>query len=273
MKALFALTPHESKRLIAKGTASHPEIKRALTTSTVIVAGGITNGYVIEELTGEPLDKVHYTAGICMKGTYCTTPRDKRILPYVFSRGKRIDKSLDEAIEDRMPGTVFIKGANALDREGRAGVFMASPVGGTIGKALGTVQAMGFRLIVPVGLEKLIPSVEEAAKVLGIERIDTSLGAGVGLMPLIGAEVITELTALRILTGVEARVVGAGGIDGSEGQVVIACWGDDDDVEQALDVVNRLKGEAPLEGDRGDCQTCEYNCIWRGKGGARTIFY
>ena len=273
MKALFALTPYESRRLIAKGTASHPAVKRALTRSTVIVAGGITNGYVIEELTGGQLDKVHYTAGICMKGTYCATPRERRILPHIFRQGKQITRSLMDALEDRMAGTVFIKGANAIDPQGRAGVFMASPSGGTIGQALGTVQAMGFKLIVPVGLEKLVPSVEEAAKTLGIGRIETSLGASVGLMPLLGAEIITELEALHLLTGAEATVVGAGGIDGSEGQVVIACQGDDSDVEQALEIVKQIKGEPPLKGDKGDCGKCEYNCIWAKKEGARAIFY
>ncbi len=41
---------------------------------------------------------------------------------------------------------VFIKGANALDANGTAGILLAHPAGGTIGAALGAVMARGANL-------------------------------------------------------------------------------------------------------------------------------
>ena len=66
--ALAALTPSESKRLIAKGVAALPEVRKALQKGTVIVARGTTNGFVVEELTGASITKQHYTAGIVYDG-------------------------------------------------------------------------------------------------------------------------------------------------------------------------------------------------------------
>ena len=260
MKTLFALTPYESRRLLAKAVVVHPDVQRALKESYLLIAGGVTNAYIVEELLGESVDKVHFTAGICMKGTYCVTPSEKRAMPVVLHKGERVDLSYDDALAIRQQGTVIIKGANAVDPHGCVGVFLGSPVGGTIGKTLGTVRAMGFKLIVPVGLEKLVPDVEEAAFVMGMSTTDTSFGLNIGMMPITGAEVICEIDALDLLTQVEACAVGAGGIDGSEGQVVLACWGDDAAVQRTIELVRTIKGEPPLIGDKPDCEECKNDC-------------
>ena len=52
---------------------------------------------------------------------------------------------------------VVIKGANAIDPDGIAGVMLANPVGGTTGNITGPVMAKGINLVIPVGLEKSIP--------------------------------------------------------------------------------------------------------------------
>ncbi len=46
----FILTSAAGKRLIAKATASHPSIKKALKSGTVVIIAGTTRGYVAEEL-------------------------------------------------------------------------------------------------------------------------------------------------------------------------------------------------------------------------------
>ena len=63
MRRILSLTVSESKRLISKGVAATDCVQRALETGIVAVLPGTTNGYVIEELTGEPFDKLSYVAG------------------------------------------------------------------------------------------------------------------------------------------------------------------------------------------------------------------
>ncbi len=263
MTLLFSLTPYESRRLIARAVAARCDVRSAMERSYVIVAGGITNAYVVEELGGEIADKVRYSAGICTEGTLCVTPREQRIPPVVFHRGRPVDLPWKDALAERRPGTVFIKGANAVDPAGRAGVFLASETGGTIGHALGTVRAMGFTLIVPVGLEKLIPDVRAASRALGIGRTDLSFGAAVGMMPLMDAAVVTEVEALRTLVGVDAVPVGGGGIGGSEGQVVLVVSGEREAVARARSLVESIKGEPSLKGLRRSCVGCTYRCVHR----------
>lgn len=52
MKRQFVLTVSESKRLIAKGVAALPEVKRAMEEGMVVVATGTTNAYVLRNSGG-----------------------------------------------------------------------------------------------------------------------------------------------------------------------------------------------------------------------------
>jgi hypothetical protein len=125
-------------------------------------------------------------------------------------------------------------------------VLAASEVGGTIGTVLAIILARGSHLIVPVGLEKLIPSVAEAAQVTGIVRFKYSTGLPTGLIPIPNALVVTEVQAFQVLTGVKAVPVAAGGVAGSEGTVVLSLEGTAAQIEQALSLVKSIKGEPSL---------------------------
>ena len=63
MHVVTSLTVAAGKRLIAKGVAAFPPVKRALAQGTVAVGSGSTNGYIIEELTGEPFAKHSFVTG------------------------------------------------------------------------------------------------------------------------------------------------------------------------------------------------------------------
>ncbi|HAA90060.1 MAG: Uncharacterized protein XD63_0988 [Thermoanaerobacterales bacterium 50_218] len=247
-RAIFTLTPAEGKRLIAKGVRHLPEVGKAFRQGKIIIAGGTTNAYVAEELLGIEVSKVRYTAGIITKGETGVTPRESRIKPFVIVKGEVVDENWEDVLDDFGPDDVFIKGANAVDATGMAGVLVAHPQGGTIGRALGVLAARGSHLVVPVGLEKMIPSVSLAARNCGIMRFQHSLGMPVGLIPLVQGKVVTELVALEILASVEAVALGAGGVGGSEGSVVIAVSGDADDVERVFNLVKEIKGEPPVQG-------------------------
>ncbi|MBN1762961.1 MAG: hypothetical protein JW878_07810 [Methanomicrobia archaeon] len=258
-KIVVSLMPSESKRLIAKGVKNLEEVQRALKQGTIIISLGTTNAYVAEEIlrdvpgVADKIEKQRYAAGVITARGLCIVPKEDRITEVIVRDGKLSDESLGEAIETLSADDVFIKGANALDAAGTAGILMANRVGGTIGSALGTVMARGVHFIVPVGIEKAVPySITEAAKRVGIERSYKTLGWPVGLMPVHGT-VITELEALKILGADDAFPIGAGGIDGGEGSVVICVEGNVAKLDELMTLVTQIKGEAPLKLVRADC--------------------
>jgi hypothetical protein len=263
MRALFVLTPAESKRLIGKAVASLETVKRAKAHDRILVGHGSTNVYVAEEILGkekvsELFDRNTYLSGITVRGTLCTTVGEEKGPILLINRGtvEPPAATMSEMLRDFGRDSIFIKGANAVDPEGRAAVFMANPEGGTIGWAIGIIMARGIRLIVPVGLEKLIPSVEAAVPKCGQRTFDYCQGLKVGLMPLSGAKVITEIQALKILAGVESTHVASGGCSGSEGTVTLVAEGQTSAMAKAIEVVESLKGEPPLQPKKGNCMTC-----------------
>lgn len=259
-RALFVLTPAESKRLIARGVRRLPEVEHALEHGKIIIAGGTTNAFVAEEIAGSQIPKERYTAGIITDGRLCVTPPDARIAPLVLVEGKVTDARWEDVLDDFGPDDVFIKGANAVDASGLAGVLVSSPTAGTIGRALGIVEGRGSHLVVPVGLEKMIPSVSDAAVSCGIRLFDYSLGSPVGLIPLVYGRIVTELVALDVLSGVDAVAIGAGGVGGSEGSVTIAVSGEEENVRSAFELIKMIKGEPPVAGLRQKCGECLNRC-------------
>jgi hypothetical protein len=139
---------------------------------------------------------------------------------------------------------VLIKGANALDPQGVAGVMIGNPTGGTTGSFMGIVMARGVNLVIPVGLEKSIPySVVEVSKRIGIQRISKATGLPVGMIPLFG-KVITEIGAFTLLGAEDVFPIGAGGINGGEGSITLCIAGDKaDEIFELVQKVKEKKGE------------------------------
>jgi len=98
----------------------------------------------------------------------------------------------------------------------------------------------------PVGLEKMVPSVMEAAEHTGIYRFTYSTGLPVKLMPVPLAKVVTEIQAFGVLAGLRAYHIGSGGVGGSEGSVHLALEGEEKNVEKAFELVKSIKGEPPV---------------------------
>ncbi|QNO15191.1 hypothetical protein HYG86_10665 [Alkalicella caledoniensis] len=252
-RGLITLTVSESKRLIAKAVAELPQIQKALEKGIIIVAGGTTNGYIVEELLGQSIEKDRYTAGVIVKGLACITPNEERLQPVVIKDGQQVHLPWTEALGEMQKGDVFIKGGNALDLQGNVGVMVAHPQGGTIGTALSTLMAKGIDLVLPVGLEKLVPSVVLAAKEGGIHKIDYSLGMSCGMIPVSTGQIVSEIEALSFLFGVDVVPYGAGGIGGSEGAQTLLFIGEEEDVKEAFEFLKELKGEPSLKGIKQKC--------------------
>ena len=265
MKAVFTLVPSESRRLLAKATVAMPEVQVAKEKAYIILCGGVTNGFIAQELLGIETEPQRCTAGISSKRMLCVTPEEERhVLPLVVYKGEPVEKTVQEAFEDFHIETVVIKGGNAIDPEGNVGVITSGFDGGTIAATIGTVTSTGLQYIFTVGLEKLVPSVRDAVQYVGSKTFDYSLGANFGMYCLSKGKLVTEIEALKILANVEVKHIASGGVGGSEGAVVLVALGEDDDVKKAIDIVESIKGEPPVKGLVGNCETCPYDCRYQG---------
>jgi hypothetical protein len=258
MKAQFSLTVPECKRLIAKSIKELESVKKALKNGIVAIGLGSTNAMIVEELLGEKIERERYVAGFIDERGACVVPSPLRLKEVVLRNGNVEKIGINEIVKEMGRNDVFIKGANVLDYEGIAGVMMASETGGTIAQVLGILKARGTKLILPVGLEKLIPnSVTEASNHSGIYQMDYSDGIPVGLMPLSG-EVITEIEAFKILTNTDAFLIGSGGLGKATGSKTFLVIGKKEDVRKAIKIVESIKGEKEIRGLRGGCKACAY---------------
>ncbi|MFX1518815.1 MAG: hypothetical protein ACFFCD_02675, partial [Promethearchaeota archaeon] len=165
---------------------------------------------------------------------------------------------------------VVIKGANALYSTFENGeytwypvIMIANLVGGTAGAFLGPVRARGVNLIMPVGLEKLIPLpiTQLAALDLGIKKIDYPLGLHFGTFPVVGAKVITEIEAGKELFELPMFPVGAGGVNGAEGAITLLTEGTEEKIKDALKLIKSIKGEPPTQLNATECKGCTIPCL------------
>jgi hypothetical protein len=242
MKRQFVLTVAESKRLIAKAVAALPEIQEAMDNRTVVVATGTTNAYVLEELWGKQIDKRAYRSGI-------TTPKDpekksepvtEKIPDVVFIKGEVASQYDRVSIAPNLEkGDIFIKGANVLNYDDyMAGILIGGLDGATIGNTIGHIIGKQVQLIIPIGLEKLThEDINELHLIASEEDYE-----GPRMWPIVGT-IITEIEALGILTNVDAYLYSAGGIAGAEGSVRLLIEGSDEEIAEALELIESIKGE------------------------------
>ena len=244
VQAQISLTVSESKRLIAKAIAQMPIIKKAMKDGMVIITRGTTNTYVAEEILGTSIERGAFVTGRVypQKGGTRLNPSTKPS-EIILINGK-VDKkiSYSEAVKKLKVGDVVIKGGNALDyRNKSVGVYTGGSSGGTTGTFLPYVIANKAYLVIPIGLEKLIAGdvIELSNKMRDpVESLNK-----VYSMFLLTGEIVTEIEALKILTGVSAFQSGAGGIGGAEGGVMLVLRGLMDKVEKALNLVEEIYGE------------------------------
>ena len=244
--AIVVLNPYESRRLIAKGVLALPEVKRALESHLFVVSRGTTCAYLVDELTGETLEKGLSTAGIVTDGRLASTVESLRLGPWVFRNGKLSKEPAPEALNSFGPCDVSVKGVNAVDPEGNVGVIASNNLGGTIGAIWPILSARGSYLIIPVGLEKLIPSVKVATHKTGQGVHKYVMGSRISLMSVMNAIVVTEKESLEMLTGATVTLIASGGVAGSEGAVILSIEGSEGTVMKAVDLVQSIKGEPPF---------------------------
>jgi hypothetical protein len=252
------LTVAESKRLIGKAVAQMPVVKNALANGMVIIIKGTTNAYVAEEITGKKADHAAFVTGRIEpeKGTK-NLPEAKAVNHVILEKGKIVDISLGEAAKKLKAGDVVIKGANALDyRNKMAAVNILHPEGGTTGITMPMIVARKVHLVIPVGLEKVVAGdvAELTLKMREpVQLLPPASGKSTNRYPghlipsqwLLTGEIVTELEAIKILTGVTAFQCSAGGVSGAEGGVWLVFRGTRDQVKKAMELTNSVQGEPP----------------------------
>ncbi|MDI9570549.1 MAG: hypothetical protein QM278_07480 [Pseudomonadota bacterium] len=263
---MFTLTPAESKRLIGKGVAALPEIQNARRNGYLLVGRGSTNAYILEELLGKPIKKEGYVAGQVIKGVLCVLGPAERTRPAIFHKGEVVEAEPGSVLDQLGPGDILLKGGNALDGYGNVGVCMANPNGGTMGQFYMAMKARGLAIIYPIGLEKMIPSVEAAAQFGGTMGFGKTIGAGVGMACVADGMVFTEVDAVETLFDIRAVHFASGGWGGAEGAVTLAVEGSDAKVKKCLKFIEgKIKGEPPLPALKSPCKTCGVACNYKGK--------
>lgn len=246
--ALVTLNPSESRRLLAKAVVALPEVQNAWKNGIIIIARGITSAYISEELFGISVEpKAGQTIGMVVSGMTDGNSGPPPCTWHVIRKGKVVENADSNVeIRDFGPDDVFIKGANAIDKEGNAGIMTSSLKGGTWGMFTPIVTSRGSQLIIAAGLEKMVPSVMEACNHSGVYHFKYSLGLPAKLVPAITGKLVTEIQALAVLAGVKAVHICSGGVGGSEGAVVLALEGDETRVKKAFELVKSIKGEPPV---------------------------
>lgn len=246
--ALVILNPAQSRRLVAKGAIASPIVQNAYNNGIVIIARGITNAFVSEELFNISIEnKANQTAGFVGSGATNSTTTPPPCTWHVIEKGKVL-KDADSNVEVTRfkKGDVVIKGANAIDHTGLTGTYASSLKTGTMGAMWPYVTSRGGEFIIPVSLEKMVPCVMTASQNTGVYHFDYTMGLPAKIVVLPDAKAITEIEAMAILFGIKAYHVGSGGVAGSEGSVHLTLEGDEDKVKAAFELVESFKDEPPV---------------------------
>ncbi len=275
MQAQVVLTPTESKKLIAKAILDLKEVQAALQKGIVALHPSSSTVFLYETLVGHWPDWVwvcgvtapHGLCGskeaqemIAARGPGAHDPRNSR-QTWWFKDGRLQERTTLGNILDQMTQSdVYIKGSNALDPQGNVAVLYGNPAGagGTIGKVIAAYREKGFHLLLPIGLEKLIPvSIADACKKAAFKKVDKAMGIPCGLIPVPGRK-IDEVDALSILCGAEAVPIAAGGLGGAEGAIVLALQGSEEQVRKGYALVESVKKAKHPVLNFNDCETCQH---------------
>jgi len=241
MLAQITITVNEAKRIMAKGIAGLPMVKKALKEGQIFLKGGTTVSAVCEELVGQPL---RISGRIVPEGTKMPQKYSTRFHCGLIDQGRLIDPDdiMEEVIEKLGPDDVGIIGANAIDVWGNCALMYGAALGGKPGRIISGLMADVRNIIIAAGLEKLVPgSITEIVPKAARKSVDLSMGMAVGLIPIAGT-LITEKEAISLLGQVDCTVIGKGGVFGAEGATTLIIEGDKNEVERVLRIVISVKG-------------------------------
>jgi hypothetical protein len=255
MKCQFTLTVSEGKRLIAKGIASLPSLRKALDGGLILLKGGTTVSALSEELCGRPL---RISGRITPRGTVSSGSSDVEDAHSILLRKgvpEKADGRLAEIGREMGPDDVAVCGANLVDHDGNAVMMAGRDLCGEPGSVIPSLESEGVLCMVAAGLEKFSPyPVRESCHFAGRKSSSWAMGMAVGLVPVPG-RVFSEMDALLALGADRCMLVGRGGICGAEGASTFVVEGDARRLKELLKLVLSLKG-AEESGSRSSLTEC-----------------
>jgi hypothetical protein len=259
-------------------------VKKALSSGMLVIHPSSSTYFLVKEITGDIPRTNHWVLGGVFPQGLCTEANssgkrpaapstvspepppkfsaDRFPFKWVIKDGKFSSGTiLGKLMEEIGPGDCYVKGCNAVDIEGNAGVLFGHDGGGTIARVMIEQKQKGFPVVLAVGLEKLLPiSIPNAAKATRrAAEVDYGMGMPCGLYPVkVGGKVtsVTEIQATKILSGAEATPVAAGGVGGAEGAIVLAIEGTKSQVTKAIDFIEQSKGAKMPLARPLPCQMC-----------------
>jgi hypothetical protein len=257
MLAQVVLTPTESKKLIALAIARLDVVRNAFNGGTIMIHPSSSTYFIVEELTGEKPATNHWVCGVVTPRGMCVematvlgdfTPKEAEVDVGDLPAGWVIkDKKLcpemkqSELLDIITANDVYIKGINALDPEGNAGILVGYEA--SMGYILSAWRKKKFSIIYPAGLEKLIPTpIDQAVKEAKPAKYDYAMGLPTGLFPCPKGKTVTEVDAVAMLSGATAIPIAAGGLGGAEGAVTLVIKGNDEQVNKAIEYIEQSKG-------------------------------
>lgn len=264
MKSIVTLTPEESKRLIAKAIVRMETVQKAKKDGIIGLARCSSCAYIAEELTGRKMDNLmRYCSGYIAGPGSCAVLNTEQSKLLVLYRGQEkwlhyTEGNILKFIDEMDQNDVIVKSGNVLDPSGQVGTLVAHPTGGEAGYYLPPILAKGIHLIVPTLISKSIPfPLSRLLTSLGTSRIrvDRTHGIVCGMIPLPGT-VVTELDAIRLLSGAEALPIAVNGIGSGKGSVTLLVEGTEEEVDTAWETINVIKGEPPLMELPSPCEVC-----------------
>ena len=247
--AQITLTVEESKKLIAMAVGVHPKVKETIEQGSILFKGGSTVSLVSKVITGNYLRLCGITTErgtVVNMGTETSSPH---VALYKKGEFINIDETFLEDVLKIGEKDLIICGANAIDCYGNAAMMMGSLGGGDTPYAFSTWYGEGVPVIIPVGLEKLIPTnINKIIKMTGRRKKEYSMGMSVGLMPVIG-DIITEVEAINLLTGLEAVPIAAGGLGGGKGSITLDVKGEKTELYDLMELILKIKDQESYENE------------------------
>ncbi|SNS07231.1 hypothetical protein SAMN05446037_1003271 [Anaerovirgula multivorans] len=262
-KIQVTLTVEEGKEIIALGILKHPLLTRGLEKGKVLFKGGTTVSRITEKLVGLPL---RISGRITPRGTVAGLNNIDEPHSIIINKGSWMNVDEKNVIEAQKftSQDVIVCGANAFDAKGRAALMAGSPGGGNVGLSMSTWCSEGTTVIIPVGIEKMIPGdLDEIIKKSSRTGKKLAWGMSVGLLPIYG-EIFTEVEAIKKLADVDCFPIGAGGLSEAQGSVTLEIWGDKEELKKVIDILKIVKSKniitSGLKDSLVECEAICHNC-------------
>ena len=243
------LTVAAGKELIAQAVAKMAVVQEKLREGSVVICGGTTNNYVARAILAEIGETVPAEAnnrmfrGVTVPAGAAVERFEGNVDILIRNGVWEKDVTLIEAVDSLKPGDVIIKGGNAVDLEsGDVGVMIGNGEGGTVMQV--TRAAIGHRayVIAPVGLEKRV-----SAPITDLMELINDPEAQGLRMALLPGKAFTELEAIEALTGAYPTLIGGGGVLGAEGGVYLLLSGEEEELQAARELLNKVKAAPAIE--------------------------